>query len=116
MSNRLEFDGLSVAPNVLETIVCIASEQVDGVCKVGGAPLTGASSVFKAKQPGVEVASAADDSLDIAVYITARYGVKLPELGLEVQKAVLEALNSQLGIGAANIDVYIEALQFEGTA
>jgi len=116
MSNRLEFDGLSVAPNVLETIVRIASEEVDGVCMVGGTPVAGAAAVFKAKMPGVEVSTLEDDVLDIAVYITARYGVKLPDLGKAVQAAVLGALSSQLGIEAASIDVYIEALQFESSA
>ncbi|MCL2746768.1 MAG: Asp23/Gls24 family envelope stress response protein [Coriobacteriia bacterium] len=115
MSNRVEFDGLSVAPNVLETIVRIASEQVDGVVAVGGTPITGAASIFKSRGPSVEV-SAADEgeALDVAVYITARYGMKLTDLGEEVQKAVLDALGSQLGVEAANIDVYIEGLQFEG--
>ncbi|MCL2438431.1 MAG: Asp23/Gls24 family envelope stress response protein [Coriobacteriia bacterium] len=115
MSNRVEFDGLSVAPSVLETIVRIASEQVDGVVAVGGTPITGAASIFKPRVPSVEV-SAADEgeALDVAVYITARYGMKLTDLGEEVQKAVLDALGSQLGVEAANIDVYIEGLQFEG--
>jgi|GEM_PF-650819 len=113
MPNRLEFDGMSVTPNVLETIVRIASERVDGVCIVGGTPPTGAAAVFKTKLPSVEVATCEDDSLDIVVHITARYGVNLPELGESVQKAILDALSSQLGIQEASIDVYIEALQFE---
>jgi len=113
MSNRLEFDGLSVAPQVLETIVRIASEGVDGVVSVGGTPITGAAAVFKPKMPSVEVSSAEGDSLDVAVYITARYGLNLNELGATVQEAVLDALSSQLGVDAATIDVYIEALSFD---
>ena len=113
MSNRLEFDGLSVAPNVIETIVRIASEGVDGVEAVGGTPITGAAAVFKSKMPSVEVSAEAGENLEVAVYITARYGMKLTDLGAEVQKAVLDALSSQLGVDGATIDVYIEALQFD---
>jgi len=113
MSNRLEFDGLSVAPQVLETIVRIASEGVDGVISVGGTPITGAASIFKPKMPSVEVSSTEGDSLDVAIYVTARYGVNLTDLGAAVQQAVLDALNSQLGVDAASIDVYIEALAFD---
>jgi len=114
MSDRLEFDGLSVAPNVIETIVRIASEQVDGVVAVGGTPITGAAAVFKPRMPSIEVSAPEEGAaLDVAVYITARYGMKLPELGAAVQAAVLDALASQLGIQSASIDVYIEALDFE---
>jgi uncharacterized alkaline shock family protein YloU len=55
----------------------------------------------------------AGDALEIAIHITARYGVKLIELGKEVQSAVLDALNSQLSVEAAHIDVYVEALAFD---
>jgi len=116
MSTRIEFDGLSVAPNVLETIVRIASEGVDGVIAVGGTPITGAAAVFKPKMPSVEISALEGETLDIAVYITARYGMKLPELGAEVQKAILDALNSQLGVEQASIDVYIEAIEFSETS
>jgi len=113
MSNRVEFDGLSVAPNVLETIVRIASEQVDGVTAVGGTPITGAAAIFKSRIPSVEVSvTEKGEALDIAVYVTARYGMKLTDLGEAVQQAVLDALSSQLGVEAANIDVYIEGLSF----
>jgi len=115
MSSRLEFDGLSVAPQVIETIVRIASESVDGVASVGGTPITGAAAVFKPKMPSIEVSSSEDERLEIAVYITARYGVKLTDLGAAVQKAVLDALSSQLGVESARIDVYVEAIEFVDT-
>ena len=115
MSSRLEFDGLSVAPNVIETIVRIASESVDGVAAVGGTPVVGAAAVFKSRMPSVEVSAAqGDESLIVAVYITARYGMNLQDLGTAVQTAVMDALSSQLGVTKAVIDVYIEGLAFEG--
>jgi len=113
MSDRLEFDGLSVAPNVIETIVRIASEQVEGVAAVGGTPITGAAAVFKPRMPSIEVSAPEGEALEVAVYITADYGLNLPQLGAAVQASVLDALASQLGVESADVDVYIEALDFK---
>ncbi|MCL2525956.1 MAG: Asp23/Gls24 family envelope stress response protein [Coriobacteriia bacterium] len=116
MSARLEFDGLSVSPTVIETIVRIAAEGVDGVASVGGTPITGAAAVFKPKMPSVEVsASEEGEELDVAVYLTAVYGENLTDLGAAVQKAIIDALGSQLGVEKVAIDVYIESLDFTPT-
>jgi len=114
MPNRLVFEGLSVAPNVIETIARIATEEVEGVAGVGGVPVSGAASLLKPKLPGVEIGRE-DDVLLVSVYVTASYGVKLPALGERIQKAIADALGMQLGIKSVQVDVYIESLEFEAS-
>ena len=116
MSNRLSFEGLSVSPNVVETIARIATEEVEGVACVGGVPVTGAAALLKPKIPGVEISLGDGDLLLVAVYVTALYGVKLPALGARIQEAIADALGLQLGTKAVQVDVYIEALEFEACA
>jgi len=111
MPDRLLFEGLSVAPNVIETIVRIATQEVEGVACVGGLPPTGAAALLKPKMPGIDI-SRDSDTVMVTVPLTALYGVKLPTLGARVQQAIADALGTQLGIERVQVDVYIEALEF----
>jgi len=116
MPDRLELEGLSVAPNVIETIVRIATEQTEGVAYVGGIPLSGPAALLKAKMPSVEISRSDDGCLLVCVYLTAIYGSVLPELGERVQAAIADALGTQLSIERVYVDVYVEALEFKTCA
>jgi uncharacterized alkaline shock family protein YloU len=112
MADNLVFEGLSVAPNVIDTIVRIATEKVDGVTSVGGGVPSGAAALIKTKTPGIEIAIDSDQNLVIAVHIAAIYGVKLHELGAAIQEAISDALEIQLGVKVVHVDVYIDSLNF----
>ena len=111
MPDNLMFEGLSVAPNVIETIVGIASEQTEGVAYVGSAPAVGAASLLKARSTGVEV-GVEDGSVAVAVHLAAYHGVKLRDLGAAVQRSVADALAAQLGVEHVCVDVFVDALEF----
>jgi len=102
-------DGVTIAPGVVETIVALASKQTEGVAGVcGRSPLR-----KKATAPAVDVALH-DGELTCGVHIIARHGHVLPEVGKAVQEKVSYALDGQLGIAPAQVDVYIDGVSFEG--
>jgi uncharacterized alkaline shock family protein YloU len=102
-------DGITIAPGVVETIAALAAEQTEGVALVCGRPALRR----KATAPAVEVALA-DGRLSCTIHIVAYYGAVLPELGKSVQQAVGDALEGQVGIRPALIDIYIDSILFEG--
>jgi uncharacterized alkaline shock family protein YloU len=112
MAEALVFEGLTVSPTVIETIVRIAAEKVEGVSAVGTGPVTGAAALLKAKTSGIELASGPDGALEITVHMSAVYGQKLQELGSAVQGAVADALRVQLGVTVCRVDICIDALAF----
>ena len=96
----LNIDGMAIAPGVVETIVSIAANEVDGVASVGPSATSGLRAMFASK-PSTQ---------GIDVY----YGLVLPERAAQVRMAVADAVASQVGIQVASVDVYIDGIQFAG--
>ena len=107
MSEKLVLEGLTVAPSVIETIVKLATEKVDGVAVVG-APTMRRATVGKA----VDISTDDQGGLVLDIHIQAMYGSKLHEVGTAIQNAVADALTVQVGAKAAAINIYIDALVF----
>jgi uncharacterized alkaline shock family protein YloU len=107
-SDAVSFNGITIAPGVVETIVALAASQVEGVASVRGrSPLR-----KKEAAPDVDVALV-DGNLTCAVHIIAQYGHVLPQVGKNVQEGIADALDAQMGIRPTDIDVFIDGIQFE---
>jgi len=102
-------DGVTIAPGVVETVAALAAEQTEGVAGVCGKNTLRK----KAGSLGVEVARV-EGNLTVAVHIVVHYGCVLPEVGQAVQRAVLDALDGQIGIRPDSVDIYIDGIVFEG--
>ena len=111
--NELNLDGMVLAPGVVETIVSIAANEVEGV---GSAAAGGLRSVFGAKPStqGIDIAVDEDDKLVISVRVDVYYGYVLPELAANLRQAVADAVASQVGAQVSSVDVYIDGIQFAG--
>lgn len=110
MSDEIMLEGLGVAPGVLETIVSLAAEQVEGVASVAGKGVAGL--VQKGSQRGVVVCLGDDGALAAQVHIAVHYGRPLREVATAVQRAVADALLSQTGHTVTSIDVFIDGIVF----
>jgi len=106
MPDNLVFEGLTIAPSVLDTMVRLATLQVKGVAGLG----VGVRKTALARAVGIEVAE--DGGLQVAIHIQAYVGEQLRELGLAIQDSVADALKSQLGIEVTRVDVFIDGLAF----
>ncbi|MCL2324310.1 MAG: Asp23/Gls24 family envelope stress response protein [Actinomycetia bacterium] len=104
MADNLVFEGLSIAPGVLDTMVRLAVEQVKGVAGLG----VGVRKTALARAVMIEADE--EGRLAVAVHVQAWLGEQLRDLGLEIQAAIADALKSQLGVVAERIDVYIDGL------
>lgn len=111
---ELNLEGMALAPGVVETIVSIAVNEVDGVASVGPSGTGGLRSVFASKSltQGVDIAVDENDKLRISVRIDVYYGYVLPDLAAHVRQAIADAVASQVGIPVGSIDVYIDGIQF----
>ncbi|MCL1797731.1 MAG: Asp23/Gls24 family envelope stress response protein [Eggerthellaceae bacterium] len=114
MANDFSIDGMALAPGVVETIVAIAAQEVDGVASVGSTGVGSLTSMFKTKSAaqGVEVEVTEDSKLQIAVRIDVMYGYSLPDVAAQIRNSVAEAVVSQVGLSASRVDVYIDGIQF----
>lgn len=117
MDEELRFAGLMVAPEVVETIVKLAAEKVEGVASVGVPSDLGAMfSLFSPKKPAAAVPGVAvaveGDALRIAVHLAVFFGYPFVTLADEVRERVAANVASQVGAEIAGVDVYIDALVF----
>lgn len=110
----LNVDGMALAPGVIETIISIAANEVEGVASVGSTTAGGLRAMFATKPPtqGIEIEVTDNDKLHISVRIDVYYGFVLPEVAAEIRSTVAEAVGCQIGVPVESVDVYIDGIQF----
>ena len=98
---------------MVETIVSIALENIEGVAAVGSGP-AGILGALGAKQPvaGIGVVANDNNTLTVEVHIEAIYGYALPEVAARVRQAISDAVLTQVGVEVSAVDVYIDSIQF----
>ncbi len=112
--SELNLDGMALAPGVVETIVSIATHEVEGVASVGPASAGALRAMFGARSSmqGIDIVVGDDEKLNIAVRIDVYHGYVLPDLAANVRRAVADAVASQVGVQVGTVDVYIDGIQF----
>ena len=108
----LQLEGMALADGVVETIVSIAMQDLEGVAPTSVA--AGLLSALGNKQAGktIEVEANDNNTLSIGVHIEALYGYPLPEIAARVRTAIADAVLTQVGVDVAKVDVYIDGVQF----
>jgi len=114
MAEEIRLEGLGVAPGVLDTIITLAAQEVDGVAAVGAPGIAGLvqKGARKGAARAVDVSSAEDGSLSVTVHIQVAYPSKLREVALAVQTAVADALTSQISVDVTAVDVFVDGVVF----
>ena len=110
----LTIDGMAIAPGVIETIVSIAVNDVDGVASVGPAVTSGIWSAIATKPStqGIDVEVDENDALHVTVRVEVYNGYVLPDLAESIRQAVDQAVASQVGLTVGSVDVYVDGMQF----
>ena len=108
------FGTVTIAPDVLSTIISLTAQDVPGVAALGQVPggqrvgsLLGSST---SNADGVSV-RIVDDAVVADCYLIAQSAINLLELGETVQAAICEALNEMVGMPVQAVNVYIQDLE-----
>ena len=115
MSNELNVDGMSLAPGVVETIISIAANEVDGVASVGSFAASGLRAMLAAKPStaGIETNVDEDGKLAVTLHVEVYHGYVLPDLAAALREAVADALLVQVGVQVSSVDIYVDGIQFQ---
>ncbi|MBS3957635.1 MAG: Asp23/Gls24 family envelope stress response protein [Clostridiales bacterium] len=111
MSEEIRLPGLTIAPSVLDTIITLAVNQVEGVAFASSGQGLGGL-VNRAAGKAVEVSSAEDGAVTVSVHITVRYGMPIHTVARTVQEAVADSIRSQVGTKVDSVDVYVDGIEF----
>jgi uncharacterized alkaline shock family protein YloU len=104
---------VTIAPNVLVTIVQKTAASVPGVARMcdnmpGVKRLLGLHTVGDGVEVGV-----ADDCVTVDVYLIARRGVDLLRMGRQLQRQVTRAIRDIVGMDVREVNVHIEDIATE---
>lgn len=114
MADEIRLEGLGVAPGVLETIITLAAQEVDGVAAVGAPGIAGLvqKGARKGAARAVDVCVDDDGSLAATVHIQVAYPNKLRDVAGAVQASVADALASQMSVEVVSVDVFVDGVVF----
>lgn len=111
MGEEITLEGMKIAPSVLDTIVTMAVQGVEGIASSSSGQGLGGL-VNRASGKAVDFALTDEGRIAVCVHVTATYGTPLMELGKRVQAVVADAIRSQVGAPVASVDVFIDDIQF----
>ena len=112
----LNIDGMNIAPGVVETIISLAAQDVEGVAYVGDSPASGILTFIAGGKPstqGIEIEVGEDNSLHVELHLSVKSGTVLPDVAADVRRAVADAVSTQVGATVTSVDVFIDGIQFE---
>ncbi|MFC5557821.1 Asp23/Gls24 family envelope stress response protein [Ureibacillus thermophilus] len=117
-SGKEELGTIEVAPEVIEVIAGIATNEVEGVASTRGNFASGVAERFgkKVHSKGVKAAITDEGEIIIDVYCTVKFGYSIPKVAKDIQTAIRQAIYNMTSIETSEVNVHITAIQFETNA
>ncbi|WP_409022630.1 Asp23/Gls24 family envelope stress response protein [Dellaglioa sp. P0083] len=103
---------IKIAPEVIEIIVGIAANQIDGVYSMRGTIAKNLTELFGRKKSlgkGVKL-DLTDDQLNIDVFVYLDYGVSVPKVALVMQEKIKQQLLFMTGLEIIEVNVHVEGV------
>lgn len=114
LSGNDEGDQIKIDLQVLEVILGISAQKVDGVAGMCGGLKSGLSRVFgrEDRGKGVAVSVGEDGELTADVYVYLKYGINVPAVAGKIQEALKQQLTQMTDMNLKSIDVHVVGLVF----
>ncbi|KRK79967.1 Asp23/Gls24 family envelope stress response protein [Companilactobacillus nodensis] len=102
---------VEISHQVIEILLGIATNQVDGVYEMRGTLSNRIDSLFGIINhgKGVDVVFD-DDKISANVFVYLEYGVSIPKVSLEIQKSAIEQLEFMTDLALKEINVHVVGL------
>lgn len=101
-----EATDLEISPDVLYGIVQLALDQVEGLHTVQP-PVRVGEILTGRRAKGIQI-DRGEDGISASLTVCVDYGVEIPKVAVEAQRAVREAVASMTGLSVATVDVTVE--------
>ena len=114
LSGEENSEQIKIDPSVLEVILGIAAEKVDGVAGMRGSLRSGLNWVLGREDhgKGVNVKVDEDNKLVADVYVYLESGVNVPKVGVAIQKQLKAQLLQMTDLELKSINVHFVFLVF----
>ena len=114
LSGSEDGDQIKIDLRVLEVILGISAQKVDGVAGMRGGLKSGFNRVFgrEDRGKGVDLSVDEDSQLTADVYVYLKYGVNVPAIAGKVQAALQQQLTQMTDMNLKAINVHVVGLVF----
>ena len=108
------YGSIKIAEEAVAGIVSLAAAEIKGVSSLSGNMTSGLTEILGKKNlsKGVKV-EINDQEVLIALHIFVAYGVKIPQLALEIQNEVKDTVQKMTGLKVKEVNIYVEGISFE---
>lgn len=104
---------IHIADEVVSIIAGLAATEVEGVAGMSGGIAGGIAEFLGRKNfsKGVKV-EVGEKEAAIDLYIIVKYGVRIPDIALNVQEVVKAAIENMTGLSTVEVNVHVQGVGF----
>lgn len=104
---------IKIADEVVSVVAGLAATEVEGIAGMSGGIAGGIAEILGRKNfsKGVKV-EVGEKEAAVDLYIIVKYGVRIPDVALEVQEKVKAAIESMTGLTAVEVNVHVQGVGF----
>lgn len=104
---------IRIADEVVSIIAGLAATEVEGVAGMSGGIAGGIAEILGRKNfsKGVKV-EVGEKEAAIDLYLIVKYGVRIPDIALNVQEAVKSAIENMTGLSTVEVNVHVQGVGF----
>ena len=104
---------IRIADEVVSIIAGLAATEVEGVAGMSDGIAGGIAEILGRKNfsKGVKV-EVGEKEAAIDLYIIVKYGVRIPDIALNVQEAVKAAIENMTGLSTVEVNVHVQGVGF----
>lgn len=118
LNNDANLGIVKISDEVVCVIAGIAAAEINGIVEINQGVTGGITQMFTGKKnlaKGVKVA-VEEDSTNIELTIAVEYGIKIPEVVLQVQENVKKTVEAMTGLTVASVNVFVQNIVVPKTA
>lgn len=109
-----ELGNIRIADEVVKNISARACLEVEGVYKIAGGVADEVVKILGKKKSthGVKV-EVGEKECSIEIFVVVKFGYKIPEVALQIQKTILENVSTYSGLKVVEVNVYVQDVKIE---
>ena len=107
-----ENGNIKISEEVIVRISAISAREVEGASGLGTGSGWGDLLSKKTPAKGIKV-EIKEDATIIDVHVTVKFGVKINDIALELQKTVKNAVESYAGLENITVNVFVDGIESE---
>ncbi|MTK11222.1 MAG: Asp23/Gls24 family envelope stress response protein [Clostridiaceae bacterium] len=110
IKNEIDMGIVKISDEVVGVIAGLATTEVKGIVGMSASLVGGITQILTGKKnlsKGVKV-TVGENSAAIDLYVVVEYGIRIPDVALEVQESVRKAVESMTGLDVSAVNVHVQ--------